>query len=430
MVPDVGQHKPRRPEAIKLLFWIIAIGAAGVAALTTASIMLMNRSQGAEIAGWVWLAMFGGGVWVFYGWASLTWVIGRLVKNGLLAHLEGAAGWVALSLMAFAGGTYLTAFTAGPARGWGIFLTAASPIAVWWVIQAARDARDAAERIKRAEAYREEQMRAAANLAEEQRLEALQRAEEQWNRRLADFEGRWSATERGASFRVSGETLLGILTWDELERAVAALLEQQGWSTRVSPSGPDRGVDILASHSTGLLLAVQVKHWKQGRVGRPILQQLVGSAMMAGANEALCVSSGGFSQDALDFVRDISQKQASLELTVEIWDRVKIAHLIDTLDQPRYDALTTSFKQRLAKQAERERKEIEREKSRRWRAKTKPNDTATTQQRQLDYLNLTGRKAPTCDRCGSQMRLRRGRNYFFGCSKYPACRRTVDVPTT
>jgi ssDNA-binding Zn-finger/Zn-ribbon topoisomerase 1 len=36
---------------------------------------------------------------------------------------------------------------------------------------------------------------------------------------------------------------------------------------------------------------------------------------------------------------------------------------------------------------------------------------------------------PRCPKCGSPMRVRHGRNgYFFGCSKYPQCKGTRDLP--
>lgn len=83
---------------------------------------------------------------------------------------------------------------------------------------------------------------------------------------------------------------------------VAHLLEKMGYRTRVSPPGPDRGVDILA-HRDELgfeppIIKVQVKS-SEGTVGDPEVSALYGK--VSGVEFGLLVTLGGYSQQARAF---------------------------------------------------------------------------------------------------------------------------------
>jgi restriction system protein len=86
---------------------------------------------------------------------------------------------------------------------------------------------------------------------------------------------------------------------DDFEHLVAGLLRAMGYKTRVSPKGPDRGFDILASPD-GLgfeqpRIVVECKH-RAGRMGAPEVRSFLGGRHTN--DRGLYVSTGGFSKDA------------------------------------------------------------------------------------------------------------------------------------
>lgn len=89
------------------------------------------------------------------------------------------------------------------------------------------------------------------------------------------------------------------LKWDEMQELVAGLLRAMGYKTRVSPSGSDRGKDIVASPD-GLgfedpRIVVEVKH-RSASMGAPEVRSFLGGRH---ANDkGLYVSTGGFSREA------------------------------------------------------------------------------------------------------------------------------------
>jgi restriction system protein len=85
----------------------------------------------------------------------------------------------------------------------------------------------------------------------------------------------------------------------DLQELVAGLLQAMGYRTRVSPPGPDHGVDIVA-HPDALgfespRIKVQVKHRGAAASG-PDIRNLVGT--LSHEEKGLFVSTGGFSKDA------------------------------------------------------------------------------------------------------------------------------------
>lgn len=86
---------------------------------------------------------------------------------------------------------------------------------------------------------------------------------------------------------------------DEMEQLMAAVLRGMGFRARVSPKGPDRGVDIIASpDGLGLQeprIKVEVKH-RNGSMGSQTLRSFIG-ALRAG-DKGIFVSTGGFTREA------------------------------------------------------------------------------------------------------------------------------------
>lgn len=87
----------------------------------------------------------------------------------------------------------------------------------------------------------------------------------------------------------------------DLAKLVAEILETEGYTTKVSPPGPDGGVDILAAGGTlGLgedRICVQVKS-SDGEANRDVVLKLIGSVSQSGAQTGLLVSIGGVNKIA------------------------------------------------------------------------------------------------------------------------------------
>ena len=86
---------------------------------------------------------------------------------------------------------------------------------------------------------------------------------------------------------------------DNMERLIAALLRSMGYKTRITPIGPDRGVDIMASPD-GLgfeqpRIIVEVKHRGEA-MGSQAIRSFLGGRHQE--DKGLYVSTGGFTKDA------------------------------------------------------------------------------------------------------------------------------------
>jgi restriction system protein len=87
---------------------------------------------------------------------------------------------------------------------------------------------------------------------------------------------------------------------DDMERLVAALLRAMGYKARVTPKGPDRGRDVVASPD-GLgfqspRIIAEVKHRSRQAVGSQELRGFVGG--LREEDRGLFVSTGGFTREA------------------------------------------------------------------------------------------------------------------------------------
>lgn len=86
---------------------------------------------------------------------------------------------------------------------------------------------------------------------------------------------------------------------EQMEELVAGVLRAMGYKTRVSPKGPDRGRDIMASpDGLGLehpRIIVEVKH-RKGSMGSDVIRGLSGA--LTATDRGLFVSTGGFTREA------------------------------------------------------------------------------------------------------------------------------------
>lgn len=89
------------------------------------------------------------------------------------------------------------------------------------------------------------------------------------------------------------------LDWDEMQELVAGILRAMGYKTQVSPPGPDRGKDIVASpDGFGFehpRIVVEVKH-RGGQMDSKAIRSFLGGRHKD--DRGLFVSTGGFSKDA------------------------------------------------------------------------------------------------------------------------------------
>lgn len=92
---------------------------------------------------------------------------------------------------------------------------------------------------------------------------------------------------------------LSKLSWSEMQELVAGVLRGMGYKTRISPAGPDRGKDIIASpDGFGFQqprILVEVKHRKEA-MGASEIRSFVGGLRQH--DNGLYVSTGGFTREA------------------------------------------------------------------------------------------------------------------------------------
>jgi len=90
------------------------------------------------------------------------------------------------------------------------------------------------------------------------------------------------------------------LDWEEMQELVAGLLRAMGYKTRISPAGPDRGKDIIASPDgfgfENPRIVVEVKHRSKTAMGAQEIRSFLGGRHKD--DKGLYVSTGGFSKDA------------------------------------------------------------------------------------------------------------------------------------
>jgi restriction system protein len=89
------------------------------------------------------------------------------------------------------------------------------------------------------------------------------------------------------------------LEWDQMQEVVAGMLRAMGYKTQISPSGSDRGKDIVASPDgfgfESPRIVVEVKH-RAAQIGADAVRSFLGGRHKD--DKGLYVSTGGFSKDA------------------------------------------------------------------------------------------------------------------------------------
>ena len=93
---------------------------------------------------------------------------------------------------------------------------------------------------------------------------------------------------------------VALLDYSDMQELLAAVLRGMGFRTTVSPTGPDRGVDVLASpDGLGLQeprIKCEVKHRKKTQMGAPEIRSFIGG--LRAGDKGLYLSTGGFTKEA------------------------------------------------------------------------------------------------------------------------------------
>lgn len=90
------------------------------------------------------------------------------------------------------------------------------------------------------------------------------------------------------------------LHWRNFEELVAETYRRQGYRVTEGGYGADGGID-LALRKDGQLTLVQCKQWKTQKVGVSIVREMFGVLTAHQANHFIIISSGTFTQQAVDF---------------------------------------------------------------------------------------------------------------------------------
>ena len=118
------------------------------------------------------------------------------------------------------------------------------------------------------------------------------------------------------------------LDWEQMQRLVAGLLRAMGYKTRISPAGPDRGKDIVASPDgfgfESPRIVVEVKH-RKGAMGSQEIRSFLGGRHKD--DKGLYVSTGGFTKEAR-----YEAERASIPVSLMDIDEL-VAALIDNYEQ-------------------------------------------------------------------------------------------------
>jgi restriction system protein len=170
--------------------------------------------------------------------------------------------------------------------------------------------------------------------------------------------------------------LLRQLEWRRFEELCAAYYQALGFDTAIEGLGADGGVDIVLNMPSAPTSLARCKAWDAYRVGIKAVKDLRASAATANIADAVLLTSGRFTQEALDLAR--AEK-------IEMIDGKGLLEKLSALPPEKSLALLKF---------------------------------ATTG----DFLT------PTCPRCSVKMESRRstkGGRAFWGCRNYPQCKQTI-----
>jgi len=116
---------------------------------------------------------------------------------------------------------------------------------------------------------------------------------------------RWWRQRRARRAAPPSADLLRILTLSSygFELCCRELLELEGYEAVVTKQTGDEGIDIELKARDGRRGVAQCKHVLNLRIGRPTVQQLYGEMIHRGATFAFLITTGTFTDEALEWAR-------------------------------------------------------------------------------------------------------------------------------
>jgi restriction system protein len=171
---------------------------------------------------------------------------------------------------------------------------------------------------------------------------------------------------------------LRTIDWFQFEKLVELAYLKLGYEvTRKGGANPDGGIDLIILKD-GQTKAVQCKQWKTWNVGVRAVREFLGALKDSGIEKGIFITLNGYTGEA----KLLADKHG-----IEIINEIGLAEMLETVD-----------------------------------AKSSP-----------DVLSLLNDTRKYCPKCESEMILRtatKGLNaggQFWGCSRYPRCRFTMQV---
>ncbi|MGM0711827.1 restriction endonuclease [Brevibacillus parabrevis] len=184
----------------------------------------------------------------------------------------------------------------------------------------------------------------------------------------------WIDSVAQERLRRSGIADIDKMDGRQFEHYLGLLFKSQGYRTTVTRAAGDYGADLILEKN-GQKVVVQAKRYSKN-VGIEAVQQIVGSLAHYGANTAWVVTNRDFTDAAYKLAASNAVKLINRQALIEMILRMNPA--------------------------------------------AKPNPKKVMAQ--------LPQKQMKCERCGSQMVLRKGaKGEFYGCSGYPKCRNTQVV---
>lgn len=187
--------------------------------------------------------------------------------------------------------------------------------------------------------------------------------------------------------RQSGIESIRSLSWKQFEELLGEAFRRQGYSVQENTyAGPDGGIDLTIKRDGNVYL-VQCKQWRAAKVNVKVVREMLGLVTAHGAQGAIIVTSGMFTQEAKSFA---SGKSIDLVEGRQLVDMVQAVQ-----GRPVVSANATAVGRQPGTVSERPTASVKR-----------------------------------CPRCGGDLIVREARrgahagSKFWGCSGYPACKHT------
>jgi restriction system protein len=146
------------------------------------------------------------------------------------------------------------------------------------------------------------------------------------------------------------------MSWQDFEILVGEFYRRQGYSvTQAGGAHPDGGVDLILT-AAGKTILVQCKHWKVYKVGVKVVREIYGVMTSENADEAIVITSGYFTPEALDFANakpiQLIDGKALVRMITEvkdIWVSSKVPNTISANTPPMCPICKTPMVLRTAK---------------------------------------------------------------------------------